>query len=118
MKTTVLEKFLKYIQVDTMSKPEQETIPSTEKQKNLARILADELKAIGASDVRADEHAYVYGTIPATTDKKVPVLGLIAHMDTSPAYSGENVNPRFVKNYDGKTIIMNEQTGLSMGPEQ
>ena len=118
METTVLERFLRYIKVDTMSQPEQESIPSTEKQKNLARILADELREMGAKDVTIDDHAYVYGTIPATTDKKVPVLGFIAHMDTSPAYSDENVKPQFVKNYDGKTIVMNEQTGLSMGPEQ
>lgn len=118
METTVLERFLRYIKVDTMSLPEKEQIPSTDKQKDLARMLAQELKSMGASDVKVDDHAYVYATIPATTDKKVPTVGFIAHMDTSPALSGENVNARIVKNYDGKTIVMNKETGLSMGPEQ
>lgn len=118
MKTTVLERFLKYIAVDTMSQPEKECIPSTEKQKNLARILKEELEAMGAKDVKMDDHAYVYGTIPATTDKKIPVVGFIAHMDTSPAYSDENVKPQFIKNYDGGRIVMNQGTGLSMGPEE
>ncbi len=118
MNTTVLERFLKYIKVDTMSQPEQESIPSTEKQKDLANILAQELRDMGAKDVKIDSHAYVYGTIPATTDKKVPVLGFIAHMDTAPAYSGKGVNPQFFNNYDGKTVVMNKDTGLSMGPEQ
>lgn len=118
MNTTVLERFLKYIKVDTMSQPEQESIPSTEKQKDLANILAQELRDMGAKDVKINSHAYVYGTIPATTDKKVPVLGFIAHMDTAPAYSGKGVNPQFFSNYDGKTVVMNKDTGLSMGPEQ
>ncbi|MCI8887444.1 MAG: peptidase T [Hungatella sp.] len=118
METTVLTRFLKYIAVDTMSQPEKDTVPSTEKQKDLARILEQELKDMGASDVSMDSHGYVYGTVPATTDKKVPVLGLIAHLDTSPAYSGENVKPQIVKNYDGGRIVMNQETGLSMGPKE
>lgn len=119
MQTTVLERFLRYIAVDTMSEPEKETIPSTEKQKDLAKMLTEELRSMGANEVKMDEHGYVYGTIPATcTDKKIPVLGFIAHMDTAPAYSGANVKPQIVKNYDGGTILMNQDTGLSMGPEQ
>lgn len=118
METTVLTRFLKYIAVDTMSQPEKDTVPSTERQKDLARILEQELKDMGASDVSMDSHGYVYGTVPATTDKKVPVLGLISHLDTSPAYSGENVKPQIVKNYDGGRIVMNQETGLSMGPKE
>lgn len=119
MQTTVLERFFRYIAVDTMSEPEKEMIPSTEKQKDLAKMLAEELRSMGANEVKMDEHGYVYGTIPATcTDKKIPVLGFIAHMDTAPAYSGANVKPQIVKNYDGGTILMNQDTGLSMGPEQ
>lgn len=102
-----------------MSEPEKEMIPSTEKQKDLAKMLTEELRSMGANEVKMDEHGYVYGTIPATcTDKKIPVLGFIAHMDTAPAYSGANVKPQIVKNYDGGTILMNQDTGLSMGPEQ
>lgn len=119
METKVLEKFLRYIAVDTMSQPEVEAIPSTEKQRNLAVMLAEELKAMGAQDVTLDDHAYVFGTIPATcTDREIPVLGLIAHMDTAPAYPGGPVKPQFVKQYDGGVIVMNPDTGLSMGPEQ
>lgn len=114
MQTSVLERFLRYIAIDTESKERVSAIPSTEKQFNLAHVLVEELKAIGAVDVKVDEHCYVYGTIPATTDKEIPVLGFIAHMDTSPAYSGANVNPQFVRNYDGKDILMNEKTGLTM----
>ena len=114
METTVLERFLRYIAVDTMSEPEKEQIPSTEKQRVLGAMLAQELKDMGASDVRMDDHAYVYAAIPATTDKKIPVLGLIAHMDTACACSGKDVKPRFVKNCDG----MDPKTGLSMGPDQ
>ncbi|MCI8607980.1 MAG: peptidase T [Hungatella sp.] len=118
METTVLERFLRYIAVDTMSEPEKEQIPSTEKQRVLGAMLAQELKDMGASDVRMDDHAYVYAAIPATTDKKIPVLGLIAHMDTACACSGKDVKPRFVKNYDGGNIVMDPKTGLSMGPDQ
>lgn len=118
METTVLERFLRYIAVDTMSEPEKEQIPSTEKQRILAAMLAQELKDMGASDVRMDDHAYVYAAIPATTDKKIPVLGLIAHMDTACSCSGKDVKPRFVRNYDGGNIVMDPKTGLSMGPDQ
>jgi len=119
MQTTVLDRFLRYIAVDTQSRPEEEAIPSTGKQRDLAAILAGELESMGASDVNLDGHAYVYATIPATMgNEEAPVLGLIAHMDTSPAFSGADVKPRIVKNYDGKAITLNEESGLSMGPGQ
>lgn len=114
MQSSVLERFLRYIAIDTQSKDEMEVIPSTPKQFNLANLLVEELRAMGASDVRVDEHAYVYATIPATTDKEIPVLGFIAHMDTTPAYSGTDVKPQFIRNYDGKDILMNPETGLTM----
>ena len=116
METTVLERFLRYIAVDTQSEDEKETIPSTQKQFDLARMLADELREMGAEDVRLDEHAYVYGAIPATTDKPVPVLGLIAHMDTAPAFSGTGVRPQIIRGYDGGDILMNPETGLTLSP--
>ncbi|MBS5063742.1 MAG: peptidase T [Hungatella hathewayi] len=115
MESTVLSRFLKYIAIDTQSQDEMDVIPSTDKQRNLARLLVEELNAMGASDVRIDEHAYVYATIPATADDaESPVLGLIAHMDTSPAYSGAGVNPQIVRQYDGGDILMNPDTGLTM----
>lgn len=111
MESTVLSRFLNYISIDTQSKDEMDVIPSTDKQRNLARLLVEELQAIGAQDVRMDDHSYVY----ATTERPgVPVLGFVAHMDTSPAYSGAGVKPQIVKNYDGNDILMNQETGLTM----
>lgn len=110
----VLNHFLKYISYDTQSKDGMEAVPSTEKQRILAEELAAELQAMKAENVVVDEHSYVYATIPATMEKSVPVLGFIAHMDTSPAYSGAGVKPQIVKNYDGGDILMNQETGLTM----
>lgn len=110
----VLDNFLKYISFDTQSKEDMEAVPSTEKQRVLARELAAQLQAMKAEHVMVDEHSYVYATIPATMDKPVPVLGLIAHMDTAPAYSGTGVKPQIVKNYDGGDILLNKETGLVM----
>lgn len=127
--TSVLERFLRYVKIDTQS-GESDQVPSTEKQWNLARLLAEELKQIGASNVRLDpEHAYVYAEIPAsgnlpeTKDRpeagaKVPVLGFIAHMDTSNAVSGADVNPRIVKDYDGGEIVLNAVNGLVLSPSE
>lgn len=116
--STVVDKFLRYVAVDTQSMEEQECYPSTEKQKNLGRMLADELKAMGASNVRMDAYGYVMAEIPATTQKQVPVLGLIAHMDTSPACSGADIKTQIVKNYNGGQILLNSVTGECMGPDR
>ncbi len=110
----VIERFLNYVAVDTESVEESASFPSSEKQKDLARMLVEELKAIGAQNPRMDEFGYVYATIPATSDKKVPVLGFLAHMDTSPAMSGANVKARIVKNYDGGKIVLNEKENIAM----
>ncbi|BCJ94573.1 peptidase T [Anaerocolumna cellulosilytica] len=114
----VIERFLKYVKVDTQSLDDMEQVPSTEKQKNLAAILVEELIEIGAADVKMDDHCYVYATIPATTDKKLPVLGLIAHMDTSNAISGENVKPQIIQNYDGKSIVLNKELSIFLDPSE
>lgn len=115
MESSVLPRFLEYIAIDTQSRDEMDVIPSTEKQKVLAKLLAEQLRAMGAQDVKMDDHAYVYATIPATTDKSgIPVLGLIAHMDTAPAYSGTDVRPQIIRNYNGKDILLNRDTGLTM----
>ena len=108
METSVVKRFLRYIAVDTQSAAERDVIPSTAKQFDLAKILVEELKKMGAQDVKMDDHAYVYATVPATSEKEIPVLGLIAHMDTSPACSGKNVNPQFINNYD-RTVFHGEQ---------
>ena len=115
---SVKDKFLRYIAVDTQS-AEAETVPSTEKQFNLARMLCEELKAVGASDVRLDEqHAYVYGFIPSNVEENIPVLGFVAHMDTSPALSGKDVKARCIANYDGKDICLNEEKQIFMRVEE
>lgn len=105
-KHTAKERFLRYVQVDTQSDPNSPTIPSTEKQKNLSRILVEELKVIGISDAELDEHGYVYATIPATTDKKVPVICFCSHVDTSPDCSGEGVKPIVHAQYKGQDLVL------------
>ena len=114
---TTTERFLKYVAVDTNSLPGIEKVPSTDKQFDLANILADELREMGAEDVEVSEYCYVYATIPATTDKEVPTLGFIAHMDTIPEISGKDVKARIVKNYDGKDILLNEEQDIWLRTE-
>ena len=103
---TASERFLRYVQVDTQSDPQSTSSPSTEKQKNLSKILAEELKQIGIADAHMDEWGYVYGTIPSTTDKNVPVICFCAHVDTAPDCSGTNVKPLLHKNYQGQDIVL------------
>lgn len=103
---TVTDRFLKYVTIDTQSDPSSTTCPSTMKQKNLGKILVEELLAMGIADAHLDEHGYVYATIPSNTTKKVPVICFCSHMDTSPDCTGENVKPQLVKNYDGKDIVL------------
>ena len=107
---TAAERFLRYVQIDTQSDPQSKTNPSTEKQKNLGLILADELKQMGISNAHMDEFGYVYASIPANTGKKVPVICFCAHMDTAPDSSGFGVNPIVHNNYKGQDIILPEDT--------
>ncbi|MGJ4944421.1 peptidase T [Bradyrhizobium sp. HKCCYLS1011] len=103
---TVTERFLRYVVIDTQSDPNSSTCPSTEKQKDLGRVLAAELQAMGLTDAHLDQHGYVYATIPATTDKRVPVICFCSHMDTSPDCTGANVKPQIVRNYQGGDIVL------------
>jgi tripeptide aminopeptidase len=103
---TVTDRFLKYVKIDTQSDPSSSTCPSTEKQKNLAKLLVEELLAMGISDAEMDENGYVYGTLPSNTTKKVPVICFCSHMDTSPDCTGKDVDPIIHKNYDGKDIVL------------
>src|SRR5919108_1197965 len=105
-KHTLTERFLLYVVIDTQSDPESPTCPSTEKQKDLGRLLAAELKAMGLVDAHLDEHGYVYATIPANSPKNVPVICFCSHMDTSPDCTGANVKPQIVKNYRGGDIVL------------
>ena len=115
---TIVERFLKYVSFDTQSAEDSETTPSTEKQWVLARYLKEELEGIGLTEVEIDEHAYVYATLPANTDKPLPTVGFIAHMDTSPDCSGKDVKPRIVKNYDGSDIVLDEAAGIVTSPKK
>lgn len=115
---SVTERFLKYVKFDTQSLEDMEAVPSTEKQKKLAAALVEELNEIGAQKVRMDDHGYVYATIPATSSKELPVIGFIAHMDTSDAISGKDVKPRIISNYDGRDIVLNEELKIIMETAQ
>ncbi|HVW15029.1 MAG TPA: peptidase T [Mucilaginibacter sp.] len=111
LKFTVTERFLRYITIDTQSDPNSDTHPSTEKQKNLGRLLVNELIAIGLQDVHIDQHGYVYATVPPNTEKQdVPVICFCSHMDTSPDCAGENVVPIVHRNYDGLDIVLPDDT--------
>jgi tripeptide aminopeptidase len=103
---TVTERFLRYVVIDTQSDPGSATCPSTDKQKNLGRLLAAELQAMGLRDAHLDDFGYVYATIPANTDKQVPVICFCSHMDTSPDCSGKDVKPQIVRNYSGGDIVL------------
>ena len=115
MDSKVVENFLRYVKIDTQSSEENSgKVPSTEKQRDLAKLLYRELTELGAENVRYDEeHGYVYAVIPSNlSGKEAPAIGFIAHMDTSEAVSGANVNPRIIENYDGKDIVLNEEKNI------
>ncbi|WP_146686525.1 peptidase T [Bradyrhizobium canariense] len=103
---TVTERFLRYVVIDTQSDAASATCPSTEKQKDLGTLLASELQAMGIRDAHLDAYGYVYATIPANTDKKVPVICFCSHMDTSPDCSGKDVKPQIIRNYRGGDIVL------------
>ncbi len=103
---TVVDRFLRYAKIDTQSDPDSLTCPSTDKQKNLSRLLLDELKAMGIMDAELDEFGYIYATIPSTTTKQVPTICFCSHVDTSPDCTGANVNPQLHLNYAGDDIIL------------
>ncbi|HNU15793.1 MAG TPA: peptidase T, partial [Chitinophagaceae bacterium] len=105
-KFTAAERFLQYVQIDTQSDPQSSSYPTTEKQKDLSKILATELQQMGIADAHMDEWGYVYATIPSTTSKKVPVICFCAHVDTAPDCSGTNVKPILHKNYQGQDIVL------------
>ncbi|HWK64518.1 MAG TPA: peptidase T [Rhizobiaceae bacterium] len=106
MTDTVLDRFLRYVVIDTQSDPASQTQPSTEKQRNLGRLLVDELLAMGLSDAHLDEHGYVYATIPSNSEKQVPVICFCSHVDTAPDFSGKDVKPQVVRNYGGGDISL------------
>lgn len=114
----LIKRFVKYAKVHTTSSEDSETVPSTEIQKDLGKILVEDLKEIGLSDAYMDDKGYVYATLKANTDKKLKKIGFIAHMDTSPAASGENVNPQIHRNYDGGDIVVNKEKNIVLSPNE
>ncbi len=115
-KQHILERFLSYVKVDTESDPNSDTTPSTDKQWKLANKLAEELEAIGLSEVRIDDNAYVMGTLPSNVKHKVPAIGFISHFDTSPDFTAANVKPQIIENYDGKDIVLNAEENIVLSP--
>ncbi|WP_405200636.1 peptidase T [Christiangramia sp. LLG6405-1] len=116
-KQHIIDRFLSYVRIDTQSDPECTSTPSTKKQWDLANKLLDELKAIGMQDVTIDEHAYVMASLPANVPHEVPVIGFVSHFDTTPDFSGTNVNPQIIENYDGKDIVLNKEKNIVLSPE-
>ena len=115
---TVEERFLRYVRIDTQSDPQSKAFPSTEKQKDLGRLLVEELKAIGLTDAVLDPFGYVYATLPATTNKPVPVICFCAHMDTAPDCTGANVKPIVHRNYDGGDIALPDDSTQVISPRE
>lgn len=114
----LIKRFVKYAKVHTTSREDSETVPSTEIQKDLGKILVEDLKEIGLSDAYMDDKGYVYATLKSNTDKNLKKIGFIAHMDTSPAASGENVNPQIHRNYDGGDIVVNKEKNIVLSPNE
>lgn len=114
----VVEKFLRYVKYDTESDPDSNTVPTTPGQRVLAEQLGKELSEMGLTNIDVDENGYVMAELPSNMDKKVPVVGFIAHMDTSPDMSGKNVNPQFVENYDGEDIVLNKEQNIVLSPKE
>ncbi|OLP66974.1 Peptidase T [Bacillus pumilus] len=118
MKEEMIQRFTHYVQVDTQSDADQESCPSTEGQLALAKQLVEEMKAIGIQEVTMDENGYVMGTIPSNTDKVVPTIGFLAHIDTATDFTGKNVKPQIHENYQGGDITLNEDLHIVLSPKQ
>ncbi|WP_339209787.1 peptidase T [Paenibacillus sp. FSL K6-3182] len=116
MKTEIINRFITYAQVDTQSDESSETCPSTPGQLTLANMLVEELKAIGMQEVTMDANGYVMATLPANTDKEIPTIGFLAHIDTATDFTGTNVKPQIIEQYDGNDIILNEAQRIIMSP--
>lgn len=116
-KEDIIKRFVSYVTVDTESDPNSDTTPSTEKQWDLANALVQELQRIGLQDVSIDQNAYIMATLPSNVNHEVPTIGFISHFDTSPDFTGANVNPQIIENYDGKDIVLNEAENIVLSPD-
>jgi tripeptide aminopeptidase len=117
-KQHIINRFISYVTVDTESDPNNPAFPSTEKQWNLARQLEKELTSIGLEDVELDENCYLMATLPSNLDYEVPTIGFVSHIDTSPDFTGANVNPQLIENYDGGDITLNKELGIVLSPSE
>jgi len=113
----VVERFLKYVKFDTESNPDTRVTPSTPGQMVLAKELEKELTELGLADITLDNNGYIMATLPANSDKYIPTIGFIAHMDTSPDLTGKNVNPQIIKSYDGNNIVLNKENNIILSPD-
>lgn len=118
MRNEMIERFITYVKVDTQSNASSTTCPTTPGQLTLGNMLVEELKQIGMSDVTMDDNGYVMATLPANTDKEIPTIGFLAHVDTATDMTGANVNPQFVENYDGNDIVLNELLQVILSPKE
>ena len=116
-KNDIINRFVKYVTIDTESDPNNAEFPSSKKQWDLAKVLEEELKAIGLQDVELDSNCYLMATLPSNIEKETPTVGFIAHIDTSPDFTGKNVKPQIVENYDGKDIILNKKKKIVLSPD-
>lgn len=116
-KQHIIDRFISYVTIDTESDPNSETTPSTVKQWDLANKLVEELKAIGLSDVTIDDNAYIMATLPSNVEHAVPTIGFISHFDTSPDFTGANIKPQIVEDYDGKDIMLNAEQNIILSPD-
>ncbi|QXP67786.1 peptidase T [Polaribacter sp. AHE13PA] len=116
-KQHITDRFIKYVTIDTESDPNNPAFPSTEKQWDLANALVDELKQIGMKEVDLDANCYIMATLPSNLDYEVPTIGFVAHIDTSPDFSGKNVKPQIVENYQGNNIILNVEENIVLSPD-
>ncbi|MFD1356781.1 peptidase T [Fictibacillus halophilus] len=117
MKQEIIDRFTSYVKVDTQSDYGSETTPSTPGQMTLANMLVEELKQIGMEEAAIDDNGYVMATLPSNTEKEVPVIGFLAHVDTATDFTGTNVKPQIVENYDGETIILNKDLHIELSPK-
>jgi tripeptide aminopeptidase len=116
MKTEIMSRFISYAQVETQSDESSDTCPSTPGQLTLARMLVEELKAIGMQEITMDSNGYVMATLPANTDKEIPTIGFLAHMDTATDFTGAGVKPQIIEQYDGQDIVLNKALNIVLSP--
>ena len=116
-KKQLIERFIKYVTIDTESDPNNPAFPSTENQWDLAHVLVEDLKVIGMQDISLDENCYIMATLPSNVSHNLPIIGFVSHMDTSPDFTGKNVKPQITENYQGNDIILNKEKNIMLSPD-